>query len=382
MASDENKHHSLFLQVAEVSLQLNLQSKDEYVFLKNKYATHVSKPSNKYILIRIDIVSSRDKINNAKFDFKNNFISFAITSPRKNFAFFNDKFLQIFIEVINQNRGFVIHSSSLYEKSCGYIFMGSEGAGKSTIRKISEPIKSLGDDVSIVRFHNGRFNLYGSPFHQRTKRSYPNKKVSIRGIFNIIQNKYSKVEKYSDLDAFAKVRKNVFLSKIAESQQNEIIFEFCKKQSIFKLDFEKNNDFRHLIKDKNLSFLEEGEFDKYLKNVDSGLKLSVVDRLWIPTLANQKFVDELLVVKEASWLFEFDGLRTVKEISKRVRNKKYFGSHTKLILEKLNKSVENDMILICLKSGNEHEIIDGNHGTIAQTIRNESRIYKLIYADK
>jgi hypothetical protein len=370
---------SLYLKIADINLQLNIQHKSDFLFLKNKYIDYFVEASRNNILIEVFFIDNLKK-QSVKYKSENHFVISAC-SLSKNFGYFSDLFLQTFIEIINGQNGLIIHASTLHFKNKGYIFMGHSGAGKSTIRKICKSLESLSDDIAIVRLVKKNYYLYGSPFYQSTKKSYPNKKILIKGIFNIKQNKYTKVEKLIKYDAFVYLRHNVFRVENA-SLQNERIFSLIENVNIYNLDFEKNDIFWKLISCDDFDFLSKRNFKKILIKVNGGILNSFKTYNWIPILANREFVKNLNIINESSWNFEFDDERTVGSVTKRVRNKKYSGLHTEIIRKFIKNNSAENLVSICLKKNDDFEIIDGNHRTVANMINKNNCYYKIIYADR
>jgi hypothetical protein len=74
----------------------------------------------------------------------------------------------IFINVLPNRRGVIIHSCGLATPEGGYLFVGASGAGKSTITKIFQQEtthKVLSDDRIIIREKDGQFWMHGTPWH-------------------------------------------------------------------------------------------------------------------------------------------------------------------------------------------------------------------------
>ncbi|PJA55588.1 hypothetical protein CO165_02785 [Candidatus Roizmanbacteria bacterium CG_4_9_14_3_um_filter_33_18] len=378
MVINDSENYYLFLRVAGINLGLNIQQKQDFLFLKRKYVDYLSKVDKETYYI--DIIFGK-KLRREPFSRKSNrLFIFNTIFLQNNFAYFNDIFLQIFIIILNERNGFLVHASTLCYKNKGYVFMGKEGAGKSTIRKICKSIESLSDDIAILKRVKNNYYLYGSPFYQRTKRSYPNKKVLIKGIFNLTQKKYTRIEKLSKFDSFVVLRNNTFFTE-ASLTQNELINNFLNKVEIFQLDFEKNNEFWKIVSGSDFIFLYKNNFEKFLININEGLSITPEQYQWKSLIANQNFVNHLNVVNDLSWNFEFGDNKTIKLIAKRVCNLRFSGSHTELIRKYLKSKHFNSLVIICLKNNNKFEIIDGNHRVIANTIAKKNCYYKLIYAN-
>ncbi len=71
---------------------------------------------------------------------------------------------------------FILHASGVALAGSGYAFFGPSGAGKSTIADAlaGKPgITVLGEDQVILRYQDGQFWIYGTPWHVRADRCSP-----------------------------------------------------------------------------------------------------------------------------------------------------------------------------------------------------------------
>lgn len=369
----------LRLKIADISIQLNLENRADVLFLKDKYKDYVSN------------IKKVDAVVNVRFnDIKKNSTVFIrdqddsytlFSHPLKtNFAYFNDVFLQVFFAISHENNGCVVHASTLIKNRKAYIFMGKEGAGKSTIRQLCKSVESLGDDVAIIAKNSGKFYLYGSPFFQRTKRSYPNKKILIEGIFNIVQSRHTKVEKIANFDAFICMRSNTF--RVTDIiNQNLFLKDLVEYVPILQLEFEKNTDFWEMISSANFIFLLDPDARNSTKFINPGLKIEVEKMEWISALANKRFVESMHVVKELSWQFEFNAITNVEAIAEMIiKTPNFSGSHTKLIKEYVQKELNRNFIIVSILKNEMYHIIDGNHRTISSLIKSDSNIFRILYA--
>ena len=73
----------------------------------------------------------------------------------------------VMINFLARGRGVILHSCGVADDGRGLLFAGVSGAGKSTLAKLWEKTDAtlLSDDRIIVRRINGRFRMYGTPWH-------------------------------------------------------------------------------------------------------------------------------------------------------------------------------------------------------------------------
>lgn len=70
--------------------------------------------------------------------------------------------------LLAMGRGVLMHACAIKDGETGRLFVGTSGAGKSTTARIwasQESAQILCDDRVILRKHEGRFWMYGTPWH-------------------------------------------------------------------------------------------------------------------------------------------------------------------------------------------------------------------------
>lgn len=74
----------------------------------------------------------------------------------------------LMVNLLAGGRGVLLHACGVSDGGLGYIFAGTSGAGKSTLATLwegREGVTLLSDDRVIVRQRDGRFWVYGTPWH-------------------------------------------------------------------------------------------------------------------------------------------------------------------------------------------------------------------------
>ncbi len=111
----------------------------------------------------------------------------------------------LFAQLLADRGGIILHGSGLIFKEEGYLFAGHSDAGKTTLVKIfRHHARILNDDRLIVRKENGRFYLYGTPWHGELSLVAPDQ-VPLKAILFLNQAKENKVEKTKGLEAFKRL---------------------------------------------------------------------------------------------------------------------------------------------------------------------------------
>ncbi len=72
------------------------------------------------------------------------------------------------INLLSQGNGVLVHACAVKDGDRGLLFAGTSGAGKSTIAELWNSQGNaaiLSDDRVIIRKHEGKFWIYGTPWH-------------------------------------------------------------------------------------------------------------------------------------------------------------------------------------------------------------------------
>lgn len=72
------------------------------------------------------------------------------------------------VNLLGQGRGVLLHACLAVDQGRGFLFVGQSGAGKSTMARLwlEQPgVQVLSDDRVIVRYQDGVFWAYGTPWH-------------------------------------------------------------------------------------------------------------------------------------------------------------------------------------------------------------------------
>lgn len=98
----------------------------------------------------------------------------------------------VYFLFICENGGFMIHGSSFAYNGGGYIFIGRQGVGKSTIARLSGQTV-LSDDVAILVPRLNTYTVVSNPFDAKLK---PQKTISVplRGIYLLRHGKRGRNE--------------------------------------------------------------------------------------------------------------------------------------------------------------------------------------------
>lgn len=149
----------------------------------------------------------------------------------------------LFARLLADRSGIILHGSGLIFKEKGYLFVGHSDAGKTTLVKIFHHYaKILNDDRMIVRKEEGRFYLYGTPWHGELSLVAPDR-VPLKAIFFLNQAEENKVEKTEGLDTFKRLYGCTIKALVTERWAKKVL-DICqdlsRKVPCYHLYFDKS----------------------------------------------------------------------------------------------------------------------------------------------
>jgi len=106
---------------------------------------------------------------------------------------------RLFISLLSQRKGLLVHACGVKLDNKGYLFMGPSGAGKSTMARLLNEKKKyiiLSDDRVALRKIKDRFFIYGTPWSGR-EGFISNQKARLEKIFFLRHEKANIIRKAS-----------------------------------------------------------------------------------------------------------------------------------------------------------------------------------------
>lgn len=189
---------------------------NEYSFITSTWDYYQSKNRHIYNFFSSDKNKISERTLILESDFKKGEIILPHGTVAKNgvirnpFSYPLDEL--IIINLLYQKCGLLVHSSGFAYKNKGYLFIGSSGAGKSTfsnIIRINIDVPILSDDRIAVRKRNGRFYIYGTPWHGTAEFVSP-EKSPLSGLFFLKKGIKNYLQKLSVSDTVSRLFKCSF----------------------------------------------------------------------------------------------------------------------------------------------------------------------------
>ena len=99
-----------------------------------------------------------------------------------------DSLLRILLTMtLLPRRGFLLHAATVVRDVRAHVFAGRSGAGKSTVASLSPAGTVLTDEISLLRFTDGGWHAYGTPFWGEFRAAGQNAHYPIAGIYALTQ---------------------------------------------------------------------------------------------------------------------------------------------------------------------------------------------------
>lgn len=144
---------------------------------------------------------------------------------------------EIVLQLLEENQGFILHASSCLINKEGYLFLGSSGAGKSTIINLIKNKKViLSDDQIIVKRERGKYYLYQTPFLEKNQYQKSFRRYRLGKIFFIVKDKKKKIMKLKkDEKLIGRLTNQLWLRE--KLKNFSLIIDFFKKNDFYQLNF-------------------------------------------------------------------------------------------------------------------------------------------------
>jgi hypothetical protein len=113
----------------------------------------------------------------------------------------------LMINLLSKGRGVMAHACGLQDNRKGMLFAGESGAGKSTLCNLwkdKKDVTVLSDDRIIIRKMEGRYWMYGTPWHGEANLCSP-EKAPLEKIFFLKHAQKNSVKKMAPMEAASRL---------------------------------------------------------------------------------------------------------------------------------------------------------------------------------
>lgn len=263
----------IYLKIAGFVICLRFRKTNNLVFYKKRLENDIKHYFHKFIVPKLSsrpdytiIVKDITQMNFYSYMNNNNLEHYVnyFHVKEKNIVetYYHISFLQLqrlllFVlqDLLKENNGFILHSSSVDDGGQALLFLGKQGAGKSTAAKLlSKVFPTLMDDFAIVKQENNKFYCYQIALIDKALSSVKGpEKYPIKLVYFLKKSKNFKTRKITD--------KEYILKRIID--QFWTLKSDVKKQTSAVINFVNSFDnFNFLFFDKN-----EKTFIDFMKNI-------------------------------------------------------------------------------------------------------------------
>jgi hypothetical protein len=175
------------------SVPFHLHLHDEWLFSSafKRYLRFTSRPTEAVEVHVDDFFSSDTKRVSFFYQFEGAAVhafptEAYFTGVRNEYAL--DSLLRILMSwVLLPHFGFLLHAATVIRSGRAYVCTGRSGAGKSTVASLSPAGSVLTDEISLLRWEDGEWRAYGTPFWGEFRAEGRNTSAPLAGIFRLNQ---------------------------------------------------------------------------------------------------------------------------------------------------------------------------------------------------
>lgn len=162
-----------------------------------------------------------------------------------------DSLIRILLSVLlAPQRGFLLHAATVLRDGRAYVFTGKSGAGKSTVASLSPAGSVLTDEISLLKFTDGDWQAFGTPFWGEFRAEGANVHAPIAGLYFLQQATEDRVGKVSVHEALRALLPNVlFFSRDRQMTESllRLLAEFVGTVPVYRLFFRRDRHFWSVV---------------------------------------------------------------------------------------------------------------------------------------
>jgi hypothetical protein len=162
-----------------------------------------------------------------------------------------DSLLRILLTIVLlPQRGFLLHAATVVRDGRAYVFTGRSGAGKSTVASLSPAGTVLTDEISLLRFTNGCWQAYGTPFWGEFRAAGQNEHYPIAGIYTLVQSTENRVDSLTTKEITRALLPCVlFFTSRLDANENllRLLLGFVTQVPCYRLHFRRDDGFWKVI---------------------------------------------------------------------------------------------------------------------------------------
>ncbi|MGB6876337.1 MAG: hypothetical protein WBD87_09925 [Candidatus Acidiferrales bacterium] len=162
-----------------------------------------------------------------------------------------DSLIRILLSVLlAPQRGFLLHAATVLREGRAYVFTGKSGAGKSTVASLSPAGSVLTDEISLLKFVDGAWHAFGTPFWGEFRAEGANVHAPIAGLYFLKQAPDDRVETISAREALHAMLPNILFFSHDQHMTEDllgVLAEFVYSVPCRRLLFRKDSHFWSVV---------------------------------------------------------------------------------------------------------------------------------------
>jgi hypothetical protein len=158
-----------------------------------------------------------------------------------------DSLIRILLSVLlAPQRGFLLHAATVLRDGRAYVFTGKSGAGKSTVASLSPVGSVLTDEISLLKFVDGQWHAFGTPFWGEFRAGGANVHAPVAGLYVLRQAPDDRVERISARESLRAILPNILFFARERSLTEKLLLwltQFTASVPGYELFFRKDHHF-------------------------------------------------------------------------------------------------------------------------------------------
>ena len=151
-------------------------------------------------------------------------------------------------QLLNTSSGFVLHASAVTNGKEAFLFLGTNGAGKSTIvQNLRKMLSPFADDTVAIKSEKGKWTASQFPL-EKNKMTYITDNVPlVRGLFFIKKSNQTKFVKMSLNESLPRVVKQIMLLHGMKINMKNLLRFIGYVDAIYVLECQKKPDIKKIV---------------------------------------------------------------------------------------------------------------------------------------